>query len=175
MTKQSYPCFYQEESPQHYKSLNKTTNKSTKKHIHDHFIFLKILTTPLATIWTEVLTFIKWRIYIISFIHENGTNTRNPNMFCLFHLDHDYEVEECHALETKIEIFITKGYLHHLVKEKKMSIEERKSTYLMIYLTSNNPQISFGNCISFFLIFYKSCNIFFISPMSLKKNLYYNL
>lgn len=60
-------------------------------------------------------------------------------------------------------------------EKKKMSIKERKSTYLMIYLTSNNPQISFGNCISFFLIFYKSCNIFFISPMSLKKNLYYNL
>jgi hypothetical protein len=62
---------------------------------------------------------------------KNGTNTRNPNMFCLFHLDHDYKVEECHALETKIEIFITKGYLHHLVKKKRKDEHRRKEVYIL--------------------------------------------
>jgi hypothetical protein len=60
---------------------------------------------------------------------KNGTNMRNPNMFCPFHLDHDHEVEECHALEKKIEIFIIKGYLHHLVKKKDE--HGRKEVYIL--------------------------------------------
>jgi hypothetical protein len=48
---------------------------------------------------------------------KSGSNTRNPNKFCLFHHDHEHDIEKCHALVKELERLISKRYLQEFIKE----------------------------------------------------------
>jgi hypothetical protein len=75
---------------------------------------------PVTTIHAKVLVVIQEKEFMqYPSPMKNRANMRNPNKFCLFHCDHENDIEECHALKKEIERLIAKSYLHQFVRKEK--------------------------------------------------------
>jgi hypothetical protein len=66
----------------------------------------------LISIYTEVLVSIKEKLYATPIHpHEKLFKYKTLISFVSLHNDHEYYINECHALKKKIERLIAKGYL----------------------------------------------------------------
>jgi hypothetical protein len=80
--------------------------------------FPKLKTTSLTTTSAKVLASIKEKDFLLyPTLMKSGSNTRNPNKFCLFHHDHEHDIKKYHALVKELERLISKRYLQEFIKE----------------------------------------------------------
>jgi hypothetical protein len=74
----------------------------TKGNINYRLTFPKLVTTSLTMTHVDVFAIIKGK-YFLQYQPpmKNGSNTLNPNKFCLFHHNHGHNIEKCHAFIKK--------------------------------------------------------------------------
>jgi hypothetical protein len=74
----------------------------TKGNINDHLTFPELVTTPFTMTRVDVFAIIKGK-YFLQYQPpmKSGSNTWNPNKFCLFHHNHRHNIEKCHAFTKK--------------------------------------------------------------------------
>ena len=91
VSKQDHPCFHtQEESLPRHQSPTWVSKKSLKRNIYDRLTFSELVTILLTMTSVEALANIKGKDSLQhSCPMKNGSNTKNPNKFRLFHYDYD--------------------------------------------------------------------------------------